>query len=433
MSVAIRFEEVAKRYMLGEVGTGTLSHDLERGWAKLRGKPDPFATIQSGERRQQNDRGQNSKGTTALWALQDISFDVQQGEVLGIIGHNGAGKSTLLKLLSRVTAPTRGRIKAKGRIASLLEVGTGFHPELTGKENIYLNGAILGMNRREIAARMDDIIEFSGCGKHIDTPVKRYSSGMTVRLGFSVAAHLECEILVVDEVLAVGDFEYQAKCIGKMHELSGDRGRTVLFVSHNLSSVQRLCSKTVVLDQGQVAFMGDTRQAIDQYSSAVEFDSTVDLDECQQYGPAEYGKLRSCKISNDDQQPANLFRMGDAIRVSLDYQCYKELSQAEIGIKLSTMSGTPIHYFPTTWEGVDVALAPGMHQFEARIPDIALLPGKYLVGAWVLKPGSVSDHNVGAMTAIEVIAADVNGHHPDFARYSTGSGESYIPCQWSRT
>lgn len=433
MSVAIRFEDVAKRYRLGEVGTGTLAQDLERSWARLRGKPDPFETIgaRNGHRRGDK-RKSSSHDRSILWALQDISFDVQQGEVLGIIGHNGAGKSTLLKLLSRVTAPTRGRIKAKGRIASLLEVGTGFHPELTGKENIYLNGAVLGMNRREITSRMDQIIEFSGCSQHIDTPVKRYSSGMTVRLGFSVAAHLECEILVVDEVLAVGDFEFQAKCIGKMHELSGDRGRTVLFVSHNLSSVQRLCSQSVVLDQGRVAFRGDTRSAIDQYANAVGLDATVDLAACEQYGPAEYGKLRRCLVSDDDQKPANLFRMGDAIRVSLTYECWKGLAQAEVGVKLSTMSGDPIYYFPTTWEGVDVELTPGNHEFEVRIPKIGLLPGKYLVGAWMLKPGGVSDHNVGSMTSIEVIASDINGHHPDFARYSTGAGESYIPCQWSQ-
>jgi lipopolysaccharide transport system ATP-binding protein len=433
MPVAIRFEDVAKKYRLGEVGTGALSHDLERLWARLRGKPDPFKAVDfQDDRDSRDERQRDSAGKSILWALQRISFDVPQGQVLGIIGHNGAGKSTLLKLLSRVTAPTHGKIKAKGRIASLLEVGTGFHPELTGKENIYLNGAVLGMSRREITARLDEIIDFSGCSRHIDTPVKRYSSGMTVRLGFSVAAHLECEILIVDEVLAVGDFEFQAKCIGKMQEMSGDSGRTVLFVSHNLSSVQRLCSQSIVLDQGRMDFIGDTRAAIDRYSNAVESDATVELASCEQYGPAEFGKLRQCRVANDDLTPANLFRMGDTIRVSLTYQCWKELAAAEIGIKLSTMSGNPIHYFPTTWEGVDVKLTPGNHEFEVRIPNIALLPGKYSVGAWMLKPGGVSDHNVGTMTAIEVIASDLNGHHPDFARYSTGSGESYLPCQWSR-
>lgn len=257
MSTAIKLENVSKQYRLGEVGTGTLSHDLHRVWAKFRGQPDPFAKV--GE---VNDRERG--GGDYAWALKDISFEVQHGEILGIIGRNGAGKSTLLKILSRITAPTEGRIKSKGRIASLLEVGTGFHPELTGRENVYLNGAIMGMTRDEITKRLDEIVEFSGCTKYIDTPVKRYSSGMTVRLGFSVAAHLDCEILIVDEVLAVGDAEFQKKCIQKMKRIH-DAGRTILFVSHNMDSIRAISDRVLLMEQGTVQSVGIVEEQVPAY------------------------------------------------------------------------------------------------------------------------------------------------------------------------
>jgi len=252
----LKIENLSKQYRLGTVGTGTLSHDLNRWWHKVRGKEDPFLKIGD-----TNDRA--TKGTSDyVWALKDINIEVQKGEVLGIIGKNGAGKSTLLKILSKVTGPTTGSIKSKGRIASLLEVGTGFHSELTGKENIYLNGAILGMTKAEINAKYDEIVEFSGCERYIDTPVKRYSSGMTVRLAFAVAAFLEPDILVIDEVLAVGDAEFQKKAIGKMQDISRGDGRTVLFVSHNMAAVKNLCTRCVVLEHGGVVFEGDVSEAI---------------------------------------------------------------------------------------------------------------------------------------------------------------------------
>ena len=257
---AIEFENVGKQYRLGLVSTGTISHDLNRWWTmNVRGKEDPYLKI--GET---NDRAHKGE-SDYVWALKDINFKIEEGDVVGIIGKNGAGKSTLLKLLSRVTAPTTGRIIANGRIASLLEVGTGFHPEMTGRENIYMNGAIMGMTKQEISRKLDEIIDFSGCERYIDTPVKRYSSGMTVRLGFAIAAHLEPEILVVDEVLAVGDAEFQKKAIGKMQDVSRGGGRTVLFVSHNMASVRLLCSRGVVLENGQVAFDGGVNDAISYY------------------------------------------------------------------------------------------------------------------------------------------------------------------------
>jgi lipopolysaccharide transport system ATP-binding protein len=257
--LAIKAENISKQYRLGEVGTGTLSHDLNRFWHKLRGNEDPYLKI--GEA---NDRA-NKGDSDYVWSLRDINFEIEQGDAVGIIGRNGAGKSTLLKLLSKVTKPTTGRFRVNGRIASLLEVGTGFNPEMTGRENIYLNGAILGMRRAEITRKFDEIVDFSGVERYIDTPVKRYSSGMYVRLAFAVAAHLESEILIVDEVLAVGDAEFQKKCLGKMGEVSKGEGRTVLFVSHNLDAVKKLCNKGLLLHQGQLIFDGSIDATLDSY------------------------------------------------------------------------------------------------------------------------------------------------------------------------
>ena len=267
---AIEFDQVGKLYHLGTVGTGTLSHDLNRWWqTKILGHEDPYLKV--GE---VNDRAHKGN-SDFVWALRDISFDVKQGEVVGIIGKNGAGKSTLLKLLSRVTAPTTGEIRVHGRIASLLEVGTGFHSEMTGRENIYMNGAILGMTKHEISKKLDEIIDFSGCERYIDTPVKRYSSGMMVRLGFAVAAHLDPEILVVDEVLAVGDAEFQKKAIGKMQDVSKGEGRTVLFVSHNMAAVRNLCHTGIILQNGSVVFSGTADMAIENYLKSDNLKETI--------------------------------------------------------------------------------------------------------------------------------------------------------------
>ena len=270
--VILKAENISKQYRLGNVGTGSLSHDINRWWHKVRGKEDPYLKIGA-----LNDRSAKAS-QDYVWAIKDINYEVKKGEVLGIIGKNGAGKSTLLKILSRVTSPTTGSIKTKGRIASLLEVGTGFHPELTGKENIYLNGAILGMNKAEINSKIDEIIAFSGCQMYIDTPVKRYSSGMRVRLAFAVAAFLEPDILVIDEVLAVGDAEFQKKAIGKMQDISKGDGRTVIFVSHNMAAVRNLCSRGIVLEHGVIVFEGNQNAAVDYYLSlqdGISFNETI--------------------------------------------------------------------------------------------------------------------------------------------------------------
>jgi lipopolysaccharide transport system ATP-binding protein len=263
--IILKAENISKQYRLGQVGTGTLSHDLNRWWHEIRGKENPYLKIGD-----TNDR--STKGSSEyVWALQDINFEVARGEVLGIIGKNGAGKSTLLKILSRVTAPTTGNIKFGGRVASLLEVGTGFNGEMTGRENIYLNGAILGMTKKEITSKIDEIIDFSGCERYIDTPVKRYSSGMTVRLAFAVAAFLEPEILIIDEVLAVGDAEFQKKAIGKMQDISKGEGRTVLFVSHNMAAVETLCTRVIRMDNGSVVGNGLPTKIISDYLQSNTF------------------------------------------------------------------------------------------------------------------------------------------------------------------
>jgi ABC-type polysaccharide/polyol phosphate transport system ATPase subunit len=293
--IAIKVEGLGKQYRLGEIGTGTISHDLNRWIARLRGKEDPFAKV--GETNDRTVKGNSDY----VWSLKDIDFEVKKGEVLGIIGRNGAGKSTLLKILSKVTAPTTGNIKVNGRIASLLEVGTGFHPELTGRENIFLNGAILGMTKAEIRSKFDEIVDFSGVERYIDTPVKRYSSGMYVRLAFAVAAFLEPEILIVDEVLAVGDTEFQKKCIGRMKDVSVNDGRTVLFVSHNMSAIKSLCNTGLVLKQGMVASRGTVDEAIGEYYRVMS--SAVNKVESLQKHNSDYIDLYDVYLKNYFEQP----------------------------------------------------------------------------------------------------------------------------------
>jgi lipopolysaccharide transport system ATP-binding protein len=270
-STVIKVENLAKQYRLGQVSTGSMAHDINRLWYRIRGKEDPYLKVGD-----ENDRTAKG-GSEYVWALRDINFEVKQGEVLGIIGRNGAGKSTLLKILSRTTMPTIGSVKIKGRVASLLEVGTGFHPELSGRDNIFLNGAILGMTKTEISRKFDEIVDFSGVERYIDTPVKRYSSGMYVRLAFGVAAHLEPEILIVDEVLAVGDAEFQKKCLGKMKDVSEKDGRTVLFVSHNMLAIKSLCNQGLLLQNGKVKLLGNIDAVIESYSQINEFASFKEI------------------------------------------------------------------------------------------------------------------------------------------------------------
>lgn len=320
----IHFENVSKRYQLGEISTGTISRDLSRWWALSRGKSDPVIKI-----------GEISKkhSDVEFWALSDISFEIKQGEVLGIIGGNGAGKSTLLKILSRVTKPTTGRIRIRGRIASLLEVGTGFHPDLTGRENIFLNGAILGMRKSEIQNKLDEIVAFAGVERHLDTPVKRYSSGMYVRLAFAVAAHLEPEILVIDEVLAVGDADFQQKCLGKMKDVSQNEGRTVLFVSHNLASVKSLCPQSIFLKNGKLEYMGETGIAINQYLNNL----TCNQNEFY-FEPKDNLEVyfTSLKITDSSNQSKNTFLDTDFGKIKIRFYSHHSVSNVVVAIGMLT-------------------------------------------------------------------------------------------------
>jgi lipopolysaccharide transport system ATP-binding protein len=362
-NIILKAENISKQYRLGTVGTGTLSHDLNRWWHSIRGKEDPYLKV--GET---NDR--SSKATSEyVWALKDINFEVEAGEVLGIIGKNGAGKSTLLKILSKVTTPTTGSIKYKGRIASLLEVGTGFNPELTGRENVYLNGAILGMTKKEITSKLAEIIEFSGCERYIDTPTKRYSSGMTVRLAFAVAAFLEPEILVIDEVLAVGDAEFQKKAIGKMQDISRQHGRTVLFVSHDLSAIRTLCKKTILLKNGTVDMISDTDEVISKYlSQSISNNLYI----------SKKGKIiKEIEIDNKE----NVFS-GEVFKFSVFFDTFS-LDYASLGYLIKNDSGISV-------------MAANMHQYgqnfkidnkegviKVVIDRLPLIPGCYSISLYL--------------------------------------------------
>ncbi|WP_299116120.1 ABC transporter ATP-binding protein [uncultured Winogradskyella sp.] len=343
LDVILKVDHISKQYRLGVVGTGTLSHDLKRWIYKIRGKEDPFLKI--GDK---NDRNSKAK-SNYVWALKDISFEVNKGEVLGIIGKNGAGKSTLLKILSRVTSPTTGEIKTKGRIASLLEVGTGFHPELTGKENIYLNGAILGMTKSEIKAKEEEIIEFSGCQRYIDTPVKRYSSGMRVRLAFAVAAFLEPDILVVDEVLAVGDAEFQKKAVGKMQDISKGDGRTVLFVSHDMGAIQNLCNRCVILNDGLIQSIKPTSEAIKEYLTINVLDSGS-VKEFQK--EATLVKMLSAEIQNNGISTTN-FHSGDDLDLFVSIE-NEEHVPVNLFVGLYDQYGEKIAHFGNTYSKFDI-------------------------------------------------------------------------------
>nr|WP_315223142.1 ABC transporter ATP-binding protein [uncultured Flavobacterium sp.] len=330
--IILKAENISKQYRLGQVGTGTLSHDINRWWHQIRGKENPYLKI--GEINDRSTKGDSDY----VWALQDINFEVERGEVLGIIGKNGAGKSTLLKILSKVTAPTTGSIKSRGRIASLLEVGTGFNGEMTGRENIFLNGAILGMTKKEITSKLAEIIEFSGCERYIDTPVKRYSSGMTVRLAFAVAAFLEPEILVIDEVLAVGDADFQKKAIGKMQDISKGEGRTVLFVSHNMAAVKSLCTRGIVMEHGKVVFDGGIEDSINNYLSG---------DQMEDIYPKLFNKnsplfgnsnvrLNSVEIISSFNK--DFYTIKEELKIKIDFSVFKSIDNFNLSINFKSFT-----------------------------------------------------------------------------------------------
>lgn len=364
----IKVENLSKQYRLGVTGTGTLSHDLNRWWHLARGKEDPYQKI--GETNEQSTKSEIGY----VWALKDINFEVQQGEVLGIIGKNGAGKSTLLKILSKVTGPTTGKIKAKGRIASLLEVGTGFHPELTGRENIYLNGTILGMTRREVSRKLDEIVDFAGVARYLDTPVKRYSSGMKVRLGFAVAAHLEPEILIVDEVLAVGDAEFQKKAVGKMQEVSHEGGRTVLFVSHNMSSVRNLCDNGILLENGEIVKRGSAESAVGYYLNPEQSGKREHLFE----GTDGQVKIQGIKVFEANQESAVIKYENP---FSIEVQMYvNKISQQrfDLGIRVTDFKGEFL--FVSGTANLPNGIPEGNCRLKVEVPGCLLNEGTFYAG-----------------------------------------------------
>jgi len=376
MASAIEFDHVSKQYRLGLVSTKTLSHDIRRFWiTNILHHEDPYLKI--GET---NDR--STKGSSEyVWALRDIDFKVEQGDVVGIIGKNGAGKSTLLKLLSRVTGPTTGTIRAHGRIGSLLEVGTGFHGEMTGRENIFMNGAILGMSRAEIQSKLDEIIDFSGCERYIDTPVKRYSSGMTVRLGFAVAAFLEPEILVVDEVLAVGDAEFQKKAIGKMKDVSQGQGRTVLFVSHNMASVKALCKTGVLLENGMMKYTGTIKDTVDYYIGEGGSSENQYFDDLATAPGNDVIRIKSFEILPGKPQ-ANI-DIESGIKFRLTFMCYKKDAMLDVDMEVKTMDDISVFQIGNVFGKVgEKDSKRGIYTVEFEIPPYTLNAGRYKAEIW---------------------------------------------------
>ncbi len=370
--IVLKVERVSKQYRLGTLGTGTISHDLNRWWHLVRGKEDPYLKVGDS-----NDR--STKGESEyVWALKDINFEVKRGEVLGVIGKNGAGKSTLLKILSRVTSPTEGKITMKGRVASLLEVGTGFHPELTGKENIYLNGAILGMTKEETNSKYNEIVEFSGCERYIDTPVKRYSSGMKVRLALAVAAFLEPEILIVDEVLAVGDAEFQKKAIGKMKEVSSGGDRTVIFVSHNMNAIKSLCTQCVVMKNGRVEMAGNTDKMIEDYLRLETEDAPLQKTWDSESAPGN-SRIKILGYDIYTNQSKTKIQLKDDLFFSVRFEALQKINtRYDLSIHIFNNEDVLVCVLSSVFEDNLISLKrDGYNEITFKIPNLNLNIGRY--------------------------------------------------------
>jgi len=407
-NTVIKAENISKQYRLGSIGTRTLANDFKRWVYKVRGKEDPFLKI--GE---VNDR--TKKGSSEyVWALKDINFEVQQGEVLGIIGKNGAGKSTLLKILSRVTSPTTGQITVNGRMASLLEVGTGFHPELTGRENVFLNGAIMGMSKSEIRSKFEEIIDFSGVERYIDTPVKRYSSGMYVRLAFAVAAHLEPEILIVDEVLAVGDAEFQKKCLGKMKDVSG-QGRTVLFVSHNMGAIQTLCSKSIYLKNGTIQQVGQTDKIINYYlSNELKTEDELNLT----FNPNIPSCVTHMSLLNTENQKTKTYLSGESLKFAFEIET-TDIGNYQLGIGIASALDVNIY---SEFSG-NLNFSRGKNRLVYTNNQVKLAPGNYALTFNLLYNGK-SIQYCEKVINFEILEINKEGE-----TYALGSGGGFLITQ----
>lgn len=401
--VVIKADDISKQYRLGLVGTGTIKDDMKRWWYNLRGKEDPFLKI--GEANDRATKGESDY----VWSLRDINFEINQGDSVGIIGRNGAGKSTLLKILSQVTQPTTGKIYTKGRIASLLEVGTGFHPEMTGRENIYLNGAILGMRKQEISRKLDEIIAFSGVERYIDTPVKRYSSGMYVRLAFAVAAHLESEILIVDEVLAVGDAEFQKKCLGKMNDVSKGEGRTVLFVSHNMEAVKSLCTSGIVLEHGSVSFAGNIQEVVNRYLS-----DNTNFELLKVYKNTNTKKINSIdKVEIIGEEAFHNHH--EKIQIVIEFN--EPIKNCNVGIALLNVNKIKVF---TTINSIE----SGKTRLICEIPSGLLLKGTYSLDVATFKNETVYEY------LNDICPFQVLDFVNDYKIYGGNIGDLKIDCKW---
>jgi lipopolysaccharide transport system ATP-binding protein len=421
----IKVENLSKAYQIGQIGTGTISRDIERFWlTKVLGKEDPFLKI--GET---NDKGIKGE-SDIVWSLRDINFEINQGDAVGIIGKNGAGKSTLLKLLSRVTGPTTGEIKVKGRIASLLEVGTGFHPELSGRENIYLNGAILGMRKKEITRKLDEIIDFSGVERYIDTPVKRYSSGMYVRLAFAVAAHLESEILIVDEVLAVGDAEFQKKCLGKMGDISKGQGRTVLFVSHNMAAVKSLCTKGIVLENGSMVYNGSVTKSIEYYTDI--FSKNFNREAIHKDYSNKIEILSSSFKSNDKTITSGaILLLGDTIKIDLSILTKDYIDDLSIAIDIVDKNGELMSHLTNEDDGLYFSKSnKNEYKFiEIETANLLFIPGAYLMNIWFGVGQRESLYEIKNFFSFEMEQSDFTKRTKALPSHS----KVYLPSSWKVT
>ncbi len=409
--IVIKAENIGKSYLIGHksnekyVALRDVITDKTKGlWSKIR-----------------NSQSHTHANIEEFWALKDVSFEVKQGERIGIIGRNGAGKSTLLKILSRITEPTRGSVSIKGRVASLLEVGTGFHPELTGRENIFLNGAILGMTRQEIKRKFDEIVDFAEVEKFLDTPVKRYSSGMYVRLAFAVAAHLEPEILVVDEVLAVGDFEFQKKCLGKMEDVSEKDGRTVLFVSHNMAAISSLCKKIVVLASGKISFEGDVESSINHYlddTDHIKGFSDLSSKKSNLLQPHNYfSKFLSIETLDKSDKRQSFFKMGGCLKIKMRLELTDDRKDIELLIAFSNSRQTILGLLLNTTEGF-TNIQKGINDIQIEIPAINLMPGEYNLSVGILHQHQVDDSHVNAITINIVSVDNLTGNYTACSRFT---------------
>jgi lipopolysaccharide transport system ATP-binding protein len=410
-SPAIVIEHLTRQYQLGLAAQDTMLRERLVNWARLSFLRQP-------------------KKVDTLWALRDVSLTVERGEVLGIIGRNGAGKSTLLKVLSRITYPTSGRIQVNGRVASLLEVGTGFHEELTGRENIFLNGSILGMSRRDVLKRMDAIVDFSGVERFLDTPIKRYSSGMRLRLGFAVAAHLDPDVLIVDEVLAVGDAAFQKKCLNTMAEMHGG-GRTVLFVSHNLAAVENLCSRCVWLDQGQVKRDGESRAVIEEYMGTVSGHQTLasDLGSITTRRGDGAARFTRAEFLTPDHEPLPVIRAGEPLVIRMHYDAKRPVHYPSFGARIHTEMGTLITETSTWHHGIDFALIDsGPGYVDLEIACLSLLPGRYHLSLWLSGIGGVLHDGVEQGLPLDIESGTIYG---SARTIDSRFGIVFFPQKWS--